>query len=93
MPRTASKDEALDLFATKFPSFLDQARSIAQSISVSRGSVTADDLWERCPPPANANVKIMGAVFKGPGWKVIGFEPSQRKEARARIIRRWVWVG
>lgn len=93
MPRTENKEEALDLFQQRFPDYLEQARSIAQSYSVSHGSVTIEDVWRIAPPPVNANLKVMGAVFKGAGWKCIGYEPAQRKEARGRIIRRWVWRG
>ena len=70
-------------------------RELAQTHSDIYGSVTADNVRNvsektaRHPKHPNA----YGAVFKGKGWKAIGYTQSQHPSNHGRTIRVWRWVG
>ena len=67
------------------------ARTAAMSISLVRGSVTSDDIREKCDKYGLQpdSVHSYGAIFRCHGWRVIGREPSRYKSNNARWICRW----
>ena len=67
--------------------WLEEAREIAQTVIMLTGKVSADDLWERFPPPKSINPKIMGGVFKG--LKFLRYRKSNRSECHHRPICEW----
>ena len=81
------RDAAIVKVMRQDPDWLDNARRVAQSIARERGSVTADDLREFLPEPPHHN--LMGAVFAGSEWALVGYEQSRRPKAHARLLRRW----
>lgn len=89
------RDEGKARVAAKNRAFIDQMRSEARCISRRDGSVSIDALrsyaesieWE----PTHRNA--WGTVFKGRGWKAIGWQQSRIPTNRARVIRVWRWEG
>lgn len=67
--------------------WVERARRVAREIASQRGRVTSDDLHEACPLPADAHHNLMGAVWRGIGLPVLGYETSRRPEAHGRVIR------
>ena len=67
--------------------WVEKARRTAREIASQRGRVTSDDLHEVCPLPDGAHHNIMGAVWRGIGLPVLGYETSRRPEAHGRVIR------
>jgi hypothetical protein len=76
-------------------SFIELMRSVAKRISLDRGSVSIDDLRqfasERGIVPIHPNA--WGGIFRGPGWQMVGREPSSVVSNHARSIIVWKWVG
>jgi hypothetical protein len=66
--------------------WLMQARSAARSIAMKRGSVTIDEVREHCPPPDDADPRVMGAVFKRDEFELIDYIESRRKACHGRHI-------
>lgn len=67
--------------------WVERARRVARDIAAQRGRVTSDDLHEVCPLPEGAHHNLMGAVWRGIGLPVLGYETSRRPEAHSRVIR------
>ena len=88
-------DAALDRVEANNLTWIEWARGHAQTISLTHGSVTSDDIREACdryglqPDSPHA----YGAIFKCAGWCVVGREPSRYKSNNARWICRWRWTG
>jgi hypothetical protein len=74
--------------------WLAMAKAVAIQVSLAQGYVSSDDIWESCPPPAGADPRVMGALWRPrQHWAPIGYVPSSRKECHCRPIRQWVYVG
>lgn len=71
---------------TSIDIWIARARGFAVGIAAQRGRVTIDDVREVCPPPAGADPRIMGNVFKGGAFELAGHEPSKRKECHRRPV-------
>jgi len=56
--------DILPLFERHRSDWLAEARSVALSIAYRQGTVTIDDVRERCPPPDDIDPRVMGAVFR-----------------------------
>jgi hypothetical protein len=76
LPASPSKEEWLEI-----------AREVAERIAIERGSVTADDIWDACPPPKSINPKTMAGVFKG--FRYLSHVKSRRSECHHRSICRF----
>lgn len=74
--------------------WLRWARVEAQAMSLLRGSVTSDDVREKAnlyglqPDSPHA----WGAIFKAPGWRWVGREPSRIVSNNKRWINRYQWI-
>lgn len=84
-----SKEEALDVLEQARSEYLIEARSVAHKLAKERVIITIDDVRSACPPPADINPKVMGAVFNTRDWQTAGFCATARKEAHGRPIRKW----
>ena len=83
----ARRDKGLAKVSQGFGWWLEQARFAAEKIARERGRVSSDEIHESCPLPPDAHHNLMGAVFKDPRFKPVGYLPSRRPEAHGRIIR------
>ena len=66
--------------------WIAQARLAARRIACEEGAVTINDVREVCPPPEEADPRIMGAVFNGGEFVRVGFEVSSRRSCHGRMI-------
>lgn len=81
--RDAGKAKA----AGKFEKWLKWARDEAAKIAFKRGEVCSDDLHPVCPLPAEAHPNLWGSVFKCDAFEFVRFQPSNRPERHAGVIR------
>ncbi len=63
-----------------------QARIAARHIAVEKGEVTINDVREVCPPPEDADPRILGAVFQKNEFVRVGFAVSDRRACHGRMI-------
>lgn len=81
-----ARDEALDLFEIHRAAWLAMARFSALMLYRRLGRpISIDDVRGECPPPAWADPRVMGAVFRG--WNAVGFMNSRRRACHGRPIR------
>ena len=87
----AAKERVLDLVTLNNESFVTVMRKIAVDLARASGSVTSDDLRVLCRrrgiAPAHPNV--WGAIFRGPGWRVLDRQASTFEGNHAREIKVW----
>lgn len=69
--------------------WLAEARAVAMRIERERGEVTADCVWNTCPPPEGVDGRLLGAVFAGKEWEKIGQRRSERGNNNNRYIAVW----
>ncbi len=86
----AGRDAALTLLERTRADWLYSARQCAEMVARLHGSVTADDIHQRCPIPEGIDRRVMGAVFKIPELVPDGYVQTKRACAHARPIRRFV---
>lgn len=67
--------------------WVEKARLLARQAASEKGRVTSDDLHELLALPDGAHPNLMGAVWRGIGLPVLGYETSRRPEAHGRVIR------
>jgi hypothetical protein len=83
---TEARDGALDLFEEHRAEWLASARHAAILLYRRvRRPLTIDDVRAECPPPAWADPRVMGAVFRG--WNPVGYTNSRRRTCHGRPIR------
>ncbi len=89
------KQHGLDRVERSSASFVESMRTIAKGISLMRGEVCMDDLRVAAEQaglkPEHCNA--WGAIFRGPGWTMIGRRPSLVETNHHREIRVWKWEG
>ena len=91
----ALKESGLDAIEVSNAAWLKKMREYAVTFSRFTGEVSADDVrryaeqvhWK--PHHSNA----YGGIFRGTGWKAIGYTQSQHPSNHGRTIRVWRWVG
>ncbi len=66
--------------------WMKAARGAARKAALEKGRVTIDDVRAVCPPPPDADPRIMGAVFAGGEFVRMGFEASSRAACHGRPI-------
>jgi hypothetical protein len=66
--------------------WLANARAAARRIAREKGTVTIDEVRECCPPPADADPRVMGAVMQPREFVLIKFVESRRKACHGRPI-------
>ena len=81
------RDAQLNLFEQRDATFLARCRTIAAEVCRQQGSVSINDVRERIQLPANLHPSVLGAVFKGKQFKMIGFTGANHPQAHARIVR------
>ena len=70
--------------------WIERARAAARAFAMTHGVVTSDDIWVICPPPPDADPRVMGAVFKPRSdWEKADYRPSWRRECHNRLITIW----
>lgn len=70
--------EILPLFQASQPRWLERARITARYLARKNGQVCADDVRAECPPPAGADPRIMGGIFRKTEYEKIGYVNSAR---------------
>lgn len=76
----------LPLFEEHRASFLERARAAARRIALVQGELTVDDIRKVCPPPADVDPRVMGAVLKSSEFEAIGYRRSERRINHGRPI-------
>ena len=84
------KDEAMDAFEQSGREWLGRSRMAALTIYRHHGNVTTDDVLAIVgKPPAGLHHNIIGAIFSGSTWEIVGYTKTQRPEGHARRIGIW----
>ena len=87
----AAKDAGQDKVQEHGEDFVESMRTYAKVIAVRNGTVTSDDLRKHAAmygiTPHHQNA--WGAIFRGFGWKSVGFTRSTLIGNHARTIRVW----
>jgi hypothetical protein len=63
-----------------------KARDAARRLATERGQITINDVRGVCPPPEDADPRIMGAVFLKREFERVGFAASSRDACHHRTI-------
>ena len=72
------------------PDYLAEARAAARRLLESRASITINDVREVCPPPADKDPRVLGAVFRHRDFEATGeFVLSSRNTCHKRPIQRF----
>lgn len=66
--------------------WIGEARRAARRIASEHGAVTINDVREICPPPDEADPRIMGSVLKKDEFVRVGFQVSSRRSCHGRMI-------
>jgi hypothetical protein len=69
--------------------WIERARKVAVEIAKTRGYVTSDLIWDKCPPSSDFEPRVMGAVFSHQGLVRDGYVNSGRKACHGRPIAVW----
>lgn len=83
----STKDEALNALEVVRAEWLAKARSIARGLARGGRTVTVDDVRAVMEPPAGADPRVMGALFRGDEWEPAGWVQSNRCTCHRRPIR------
>lgn len=83
----ALKDAVLDRMTGPW---LERARAVARQLGADR-EITIDDVLAVVGPAPRQN--LPGAVFRGRGFRAVGFDISSKPVAHGNRIRRWVYDG
>lgn len=84
------RDVILPEQEAKYSEWIAQARAAAVSIARAKGSVTSDDLWEACPPPAGVDPRVMAAAFHPrTTWELARYVKSRRRVNHGRTVAEW----
>lgn len=79
-----------EAFEEHRPDYLAEARSAARRLLETRPSITINDVREVCPPPADIDPRVMGAVFRHKDFEATGeFVLSSRNTCHRRPIQRF----
>lgn len=85
-PRQIFEQEVVPLFEWHSGEWLAKAREVAFTIAERRGTVTINDVRKICPPPADVDPRVMGAVFMSRVFKRVGYIDSNRATCHGRPI-------
>lgn len=89
----AARDHALELFETHRSDLVLAAKAIAEQIAREKGRVTSPEIItilrrsELAARIDEVDRRFMGAVFRGPAWKRIGFESTGSHKRPVSIWR------
>lgn len=87
-----TKDAALAALEEARADYLAEARETAIQLSIQRYRITIDDVRRLCPPPPDIDPRVMGAVFAGKLWEIVGYRRSKRSTCHTRPIQIFVYV-
>lgn len=91
--RTGTRESALKLLEETRQNYLIDARTAAERIAADGdGTCTVDQVREVCPPPADIDGRVMGAVFNTRDWEHHGYERSSRGVCHKRPISRFRYL-
>lgn len=63
--------------------WLSQAREVGKLISALCGEVSSDDILRQCPKPLSVSHQAIGSLFKGKGWRLLGYTKTQKISGHA----------
>lgn len=90
MTDTDTKDlferTVLPWFEESRADWLANAREVALQLGEWFPEVTIDDVRILCPPPANVDPRVMGAVFLRKHWELLRHERSNRAACHNRPV-------
>jgi hypothetical protein len=78
--------EVVPLFEEHRADWLARARAVAYQICLDKGSATIDEVRARCPPPADVDPRVMGAVFRTRDFVSTDHIKSTRRNCHNRPI-------
>lgn len=78
-----------DLFSATREEWVTKAQKIAQELLLKRDHITIEDVTAIHKLPAYLSKNVIGAVFKNPIFRPIGFTVARRPAARGHVIRIW----
>ena len=84
--RTIFDQEVLPLFEQNRAQWLAAARAAAEKLGREQTTVSIDDVRAVCPPPANIDPRVNGAIFNSKRWELVGYRQSDRKTCHGRPI-------
>ena len=79
------QEEVLPLYEEYRGEWLAAARACARHLGATQ-DVTIDDVRKFCPPPADVDPRVMGAVFAGADWQCLRYVASHRGVCHKRPI-------
>ena len=79
---TVATDTATDAWVAK-------AKQAAIELATNGDEVSADAVWNACPPPAGVDGRAMARVFSRDEWEIAGRVMSERGRNKARMIALW----
>lgn len=90
IPAHHYSNNVLELHEEHHTDWIEKARAVARQLAVAKGAISSDDIWEHCPPPPNADPRVMGAVFyPRSDWERVDYRPSIRRTSHGRPVAIW----
>ena len=86
---TESRDQALSLLERTRAEYIALARQVADALSLSQDTFTADDVTALCPVPAGMDGRVMGAVLTVHRYEKVKTVGSRRPRRHANPIGVW----
>jgi hypothetical protein len=85
------KQAALDGLEAARQDYVLEAREFAVQYAKQRGEISINEIRECCPPPADINPAVLGAILRGKQWEPVGYTTAKHPDAHARVIRTYRW--
>ena len=85
-PREIFEKDILPLFEAARGPWISKARDAARRLAAEKGEITVNDVRAVCPPPDDADPRIMGSVFLKREFVRVGFKASSRDACHGRMI-------
>ena len=83
-----------DMFRGERETWLEDARTVASRMIEEGGvPITIEDVLKECPKPSYIHRNTVGAVFRSPAFKAVGWTPSKRTAMNGRYVRKWSLKG
>lgn len=85
----ATDDEIEKFNAADGAAWVADAKDVAARIARECGEITADDIWNECPPPDGVDGRLMSLVLNRTDWEIVDRRLSARGRNAARQIAVW----
>lgn len=69
--------------------WLDKAQATARYLAMSDSETDAESVLKLCPRPAAVSPAVTGGIFRGKGWKCVGYSQASKVSSHGRLLRRW----